>query len=80
MTPRRRAQWEALLGMPAVWIKFSQVDIKILAAGPRFLFEMLFERLFELLFERLFRMRARAKMIVKGGVCTPGCDERELCV
>jgi hypothetical protein len=22
------------------------------------------------------RSRARAKMIVKGGVCTPGCDER----
>ena len=25
-------------------------------------------------------MRARAKMIVKGRVCTTGCDERELCV
>ena len=24
-------------------------------------------------------MRARAKMIVKGGVCTTGCDEQELC-
>ena len=33
-----------------------------------------------LLFERLLRMRARAKMILKGGVCTTGCDERELCV
>ena len=28
----------------------------------------------------LLRMRARAKMIVKGGVCTAGCDNRELCV
>ena len=34
----------------------------------------------KLLFERFLRMRARAKMIVKGGVCTTGCDERELCV
>ena len=25
-------------------------------------------------------MRAKAKMIVKGGGCTTGCDERELCV
>ena len=33
-----------------------------------------------LLFEHLLRMRARAKMIIKGGVCTTGCDERELCV
>ena len=29
--------------------------------------------------ESLLRVRARAKMIVKGGVCTAGCDERELC-
>jgi hypothetical protein len=28
----------------------------------------------------LLRMRARAKMIVKEGLCTTGCDERELCV
>jgi hypothetical protein len=28
----------------------------------------------------LLRMRAKAKMIVKGGVCITGCDERELCV
>jgi hypothetical protein len=28
----------------------------------------------------LLRMRARAEMIVKSGVCTTGCDERELCV
>ena len=28
----------------------------------------------------LLRMRARGKMIVKGGVCTTGCEERELCV
>ena len=33
-----------------------------------------------LLFERLLRMRARAKMTVKEGLCTTGCDERELCV
>ena len=32
-----------------------------------------------LFFESLLRVRARAKMIVKGGVCTAGCDERELC-
>ena len=29
---------------------------------------------------RLLRMRARAKMIFKGGACTTGCDERERCV
>jgi hypothetical protein len=34
---------------------------------------------FELL-RSLLRMRVRAKMIDKGGGCTTGCDERELCV
>ena len=28
----------------------------------------------------LLRIRARAKMIVEDGVCTTGCDERDLCV
>ena len=28
----------------------------------------------------LLRMRGRAKMIVKVGVCTTGCDKQELCV
>ena len=29
--------------------------------------------------EVLLRVSARAKMIVKGGMCTTGCDKRELC-